>query len=336
MSAIVSCKKHTYEFTYSPSSPKAGEKVYFTNTSDAGENWVWKFGDGGTSTLKSPTHIYKAAGTYVVEMQADSNKQRVTTHVLEVLDSIPSIYLPSETVQQYKPITIKAAFYNPSNAKVTYCWEVDPTLFVFTRGELTSDSITGYFVDYGKTAEVGLTITIGSKTTVTKRSVKLVDNPAPSLVMQSADGMLWRQRIYDGVFEDAKPYDGSASVIDSANDSTAVLNGVTYDIHNMPVLADKEVRALQVDGMNRKLYLILEDGVYVANANGEALERIADAMAQTLLVDNAANCIYWSEADGVKSMPLVTNPQNTISEQLRERIKQVNSVGEVERMLMVE
>lgn len=334
---VVSCKKkHTYDFTYSPARPKAGQQVVFTNTSDAGENWVWKFGDGGLSTLKNPTHIYKSAGTYTVEMQADSNKQRISRHVLEVLDSIPTIYIKSSTVQQYSPITLSASYYNPSSTKAVFLWKVDESLFVLTKGTWTSDSITGYFTDYGRTTQVELTITVAGKTTVASRSLVLTDQASSSLIMQAADGTLWRQRIYNSIYEVAKLYDGAPSVIEPANDSTATLNDVKYDIHNMPVLTDKEVHALQVDASNRKLYLILDDGVYVANANGDALTRIAEAQAHTLLVDAERNALYWSEKEGVKAMPLVTNPQNIISEQLRAKIREVNNVKEVNRMLIVE
>lgn len=334
--AVVSCKKHTYDFTYSPNAPKAGQSVVFTNTSTAGENWVWKFGDGSQSSSKNPTHTYKSAGSYVVEMQADSNKQRVTTHVLQVLDSIPTIYLKSDTARQYKPITIKASYYNPSSSKVLFEWTVDEDIFEITKGSLTSDSITGYYTDYGKKTEVGLTITISGKTTTARRSITLVDQPAPSLTMQTGDGSMWRQRIYDGIYEVAKPYEGDPSVMDKANDSTATLNGVTYDIHNMPVLQDKTVNALQVDAINRKLYLILEDGIYVANANGDALTCIEQTEAHTLLLSAGRNAIYWSDSDGVWAMPLVTNPQNTISDQLREKIRMVNAIADVQRMLIVE
>ena len=330
----VSCQKHTYDFSYSPNGPKAGQTVTFTNLSDAGENWVWAFGDGSKSTLKNPTHVYTAAGTYVVELMVDSTKSRTVSHVLEVQDSIPSIYVASDIVQQYAPITIKASFYNPTKTSVIYEWELDEQLFNITDGDLTSDSITGYFTDYGRTTDIRLTITIGSKTTVAERTLTLTDNDAPSLMMLTDDGQLWRQRIYDGIYESAKPYDGDKSVIAAANDSTATLNGINYDIHNMPVLTDKQISALQVDAVNRKLYLILNDGVYVANANGDALTLIAETEAQTLLIDGERNTIYWSDSEGVQAMPLVTNPQNTISEQLRSKIHTVNTVAGVQRMLI--
>lgn len=332
----VSCKqKHTYDFTYSPDSPKAGEKVIFVNTSDAGESWLWKFGDGGKSSLKSPTHVYTTAGTYVIEMLADSNKSRIASHVIEILDSIPTIYVQSDTVQQYKPLTIRASYYNPTKTAAVFDWKMDEA-FVLTQGELTSDSITGYYTDFGRTADIVLTITINGKTTVASRSLTLEDHFAPSLLMESEDGTQWRQRIYEGIYEDARSFRGDEKIIEEANDSTAVLNGVTYDIHNMPVLTDKEVHALQVDPLNRKLYLILDDGVYVANANGDALTRIVEADALTLLVNTERNSLYWSESDGVKAIPLVTNPQNTISEQLRGKIHQVNDIEDVTRMMIID
>jgi hypothetical protein len=111
---------------------------------------------------------------------------------------------------------------------------------------------------------------------------------------------------------------------------------VTYDIHDMPVLTDKEVYALQVDAINRKLYVIMDDGVYVANANGEWLTQVMETEAQTLLLDARQNAVYWSDNDGIWTMPLVTNPQNTISDQLREKIRMVNTIGNVQRMLVTE
>ena len=334
--AVVSCQKHTYDFSYSPTSPKAGETVSFVNQSDAGENWVWKFGDNGQSTLKSPTHIYTQPGSYVVELMVDSNKNRKITHVLEVLDSIPSINLESDTVQQYTPLTLKASLYNPTNATVTYTWTIDESIFVITAGSLSSDSVTGYYTEFGRTTEVGLVITVGGKMTTDSRNIVLTDKIAPTLLMQTQMGDLWRQRIYEGIFEDAKPFHGDASVINEANDTTAMLNGVLYDIHNMPVLTDLDVNALQVDAVNRKLYLILDDGLFVANANGDALTRITNIPAATLLVDSERNSLYWSDAYGVWRMPLVTHPQNVISEQQLGKIKNVNEVPVVSRMVMVD
>ena len=51
----------------------------FTNTSLAGQSFQWLFGDGGTSTAVSPTHIYNLPGTYTVTLIAnDSNTCNLT------------------------------------------------------------------------------------------------------------------------------------------------------------------------------------------------------------------------------------------------------------------
>ena len=54
-------------FSGTPVTGTAPLAVQFTDTSTGGPtSWSWTFGDGGTSTLQSPTHTYAAAGTYTV------------------------------------------------------------------------------------------------------------------------------------------------------------------------------------------------------------------------------------------------------------------------------
>ncbi|MBI3133463.1 MAG: M4 family metallopeptidase [Bacteroidetes bacterium] len=53
------------------SSCSAPFTVTFNNTSTNGTSFNWDFGDGGTSTLNSPSHTYTANGTYSVTLNAD-------------------------------------------------------------------------------------------------------------------------------------------------------------------------------------------------------------------------------------------------------------------------
>ena len=58
-------------FTFSPSSPVAGEEVQFTDTSTGNPtNWLWSFGDGTESTLQNPTVTFASAGTYTIQLIA--------------------------------------------------------------------------------------------------------------------------------------------------------------------------------------------------------------------------------------------------------------------------
>jgi gliding motility-associated-like protein len=49
---------------------KAPFTVNFNNISVGGTSWLWNFGDGGTSTLQTPSHTYNATGNYTVSLIA--------------------------------------------------------------------------------------------------------------------------------------------------------------------------------------------------------------------------------------------------------------------------
>lgn len=63
------------DFEPSNLSPQVGEVVTFTNLSSGGPelSFLWDFGDGVTSTLDSPTHIYESAGSYTTTLTATDN-----------------------------------------------------------------------------------------------------------------------------------------------------------------------------------------------------------------------------------------------------------------------
>lgn len=329
---MMGCTRNSYDFTYSPSAPKAGETVRFTNISDAGESWVWQFGDNDKSTAKNPTHIYKTAGTYVVTMTADSVRARTITHTVIVEDSIPSFTVSETEVRIYDHVTLKAAYYNPLNLSVTFLWDVSDDEFVLVDGSMTGDSIVGYFLHENQDVKVQLTITVGTVTTDVEKYIPIADRPSRGLVMQDSEGQVWRQRIYgNGLYEEIDYYDEGQALIGQANDTTATLNGVKYDIHNMPVLTEMTVTALGVDPINRKLYLISDGKLYVANANGDYLTELADDVMVTLLVDQPTNRVFYTAADGVMALPLVTHPTNLVPLPLAEL---VNIVPNIQKMMI--
>ena len=61
-------EKPVPEFTFTPTSLCAGATVSFINTSKLGASYVWYFGDGDSSTLENPTHVYKDSGQYSVTL----------------------------------------------------------------------------------------------------------------------------------------------------------------------------------------------------------------------------------------------------------------------------
>ncbi|MFZ2603079.1 MAG: PKD domain-containing protein, partial [Candidatus Omnitrophota bacterium] len=59
------------DFEYAPKSGYAPLTVAFTDLSpNSPISWYWEFGDGETSTLQNPTHIFNTAGMYIVRLTA--------------------------------------------------------------------------------------------------------------------------------------------------------------------------------------------------------------------------------------------------------------------------
>jgi len=66
----------------------------FTDLSQAASSWSWNFGDGGTSTLKNPSHTYTAMGTYTVTLTATNqfgSDAEVKTNYITVTTPQPPI-----------------------------------------------------------------------------------------------------------------------------------------------------------------------------------------------------------------------------------------------------
>jgi gliding motility-associated-like protein len=75
------------------SSGCAPYNAVFTNTSLAGQQFIWNFGDGTTSTQVSPNHVYPNPGTYTISLIAiDSNTCNIidSTQVTITVSGPPS------------------------------------------------------------------------------------------------------------------------------------------------------------------------------------------------------------------------------------------------------
>jgi hypothetical protein len=57
-----------------------GNPVLFTETATNETEWLWDFGDGGTSTVANPSHIYASTGSYTVSLIARNCNSRDTVY----------------------------------------------------------------------------------------------------------------------------------------------------------------------------------------------------------------------------------------------------------------
>lgn len=106
--------------------PPAGCVPYnaiFNNTSAGGLTFLWNFGDGTTSTVDNPTHLYASTGNYTVTLYAfDStscNKIDSTSSTISVMGLPVAAFTASPVPPQENTPT---QFTNLSVGAVTYLW----------------------------------------------------------------------------------------------------------------------------------------------------------------------------------------------------------------------
>lgn len=89
------------DFSVSDTNIQIGDTINFTDQSNNNPtSWSWDFGDGDTSDLQHPVHVYKAAGTFTVSLKATNNVGSDTetkTNYIFVTDTSSASY-PSGTV----------------------------------------------------------------------------------------------------------------------------------------------------------------------------------------------------------------------------------------------
>ncbi|MFN3665150.1 MAG: PKD domain-containing protein, partial [Sediminibacterium sp.] len=116
-------RKPTVQFTVSNAC--AGVTANFSNTSvtsaSGGINWLWDFGDGVTSNLFSPGHIYTTPGNYIVRLTATSpictgfNETTLKTYTVQ--SATPGIRYKDVEVLKDIPVTVPAR-----NIGNSYVW----------------------------------------------------------------------------------------------------------------------------------------------------------------------------------------------------------------------
>ncbi|WP_170971087.1 PKD domain-containing protein [Ilyomonas limi] len=110
------------DFTYNTSTACTNSAVAFTNTSSTIPASVsWDFGDGTTSTIISPNHIYKNAGKYTVTMRADFGSCVSSIKKDITIQNRPSVAFDVSKTDICQ-LPYKVQFTNRSTDAVTYKW----------------------------------------------------------------------------------------------------------------------------------------------------------------------------------------------------------------------
>lgn len=93
-------------------------EVDFQNLSSNGTSYFWDFGDGGTSTLNNPLHIYGEDGTYTVSLTVTNECGSDTYTQIIVIITVPTAFFSSDIVEGCEPIEVQ--FYNLSSENAEF------------------------------------------------------------------------------------------------------------------------------------------------------------------------------------------------------------------------
>lgn len=101
----------------------AAYTAVFNNTSLAGQQFFWDFGDGTSSTDMNPVHLYNTTGTYTISLLVvDSNTCNIsdsTTRTIQVHAKPTAGFSTTPVPAEYNTPTV---FYNNATGATHYIW----------------------------------------------------------------------------------------------------------------------------------------------------------------------------------------------------------------------
>ncbi len=71
--AVTVGSKPVVDFNAAPNPVCGTQPVYFTDLTSIADQWLWNFGDGGSSTLQNPSHSYSDTGQFSIQLIATNN-----------------------------------------------------------------------------------------------------------------------------------------------------------------------------------------------------------------------------------------------------------------------
>lgn len=127
-SAVRTGSKPVADFTASPLVVCATRAVQFTDLSTPStvDEWLWDFGDGGTSTLQNPSYNYQDTGSFDVRLIATNNgcPDTITKiRYIQVLPPIARFAVTPDCVNRFRFIFTDQSIVNPLLSPLTWSWD---------------------------------------------------------------------------------------------------------------------------------------------------------------------------------------------------------------------
>jgi gliding motility-associated-like protein len=153
------------DFTALPLSQCASLGFQFTNLSLPTDKWEWHFGDGSTSTLQNPLHVYDDTGKFTIKLVAWNNGCKDSLTKINYVNTLPPVarFLPIYDCSNRQQIS----FIDTSILPQTWLWN-------FGDGATSTDPNPVHIFPQLQTYSVSLTVTNGSCTSTATLPVHLI------------------------------------------------------------------------------------------------------------------------------------------------------------------
>lgn len=310
----VSCKPVDVDFSYSPTAPRAGQAVSFTNLCTEGEKWTWTFGDNTGSMSKNPSKTFKKPGTYLVTLMVDSVRYKSCSKEITVYDTVPTYVCSTDSILHFQDVKFTANVYNPFSHTLTYKWIVSENCEIVSSSTTEAELVV-YFKSNVEKDSVTLILTQNDREYRITKHFPVHLTQAPALVMQQTDGNIVRQRMINDRVEDVKPaVIEDEELINNYNDTTVIFNDKTFYASKLNKdisgFAEMQIQHMQLDAMAQKWYITTDNGLYVANFDGLSQVLIDANATGAVYVDAEGGRLYWATNEGMLGMPLVKSKNN--------------------------
>ncbi|MEP7143026.1 MAG: PKD domain-containing protein [Ferruginibacter sp.] len=148
----------------------------FTNTSIGADQWHWDFGDGSTSTLLSPLHVYAVPGSYTVSLLVSNHTSGcdfTSLKLIRVVDVKATFFASDTVICRGSSISFSSSL-DLSDVAI-FNWDFGDGK---TASSTTANTITHLYVTSGNyTVRLIITDILGCKDTLTKPTYIRIDGP---------------------------------------------------------------------------------------------------------------------------------------------------------------
>lgn len=164
-------------FVISQADSLANLKVSFENKSENAISFIWDFGDGESSTQKSPAHIYKTGGVYTVRLTAIGKENSdMVTQTVRVAD-VPIAdfrYVSCDSLDTAAVAPCEVVFRNLSINADRYFWD-------FGDGGTSNQTNPVYAYQEGGTYTIRLSAFKSGRVHRTERTIVVRNAPPKPL-----------------------------------------------------------------------------------------------------------------------------------------------------------